>query len=159
MPEAIHRSESTVKCGSSRSMPGAWFKEKETLRVSGHHGKGLGMGEVHSSYGGDGDGCDRCGCPDEEACCQGFWNDNGVPPFWPLNRIFNPKNRCLNNNRQARMFGNLGFPFFDKVRATFITLLGIVWWPTSLSLPSTLHLVSMPRRKGKHSWARRSLSR
>jgi len=37
-----------------------------SLRVSGHHGKGLGLGEVNVSNGGEGNGCDRCGCLDEE---------------------------------------------------------------------------------------------
>jgi len=29
-------------------------------------GKGLGIGEVTDDATGEGDGCDRCGCPDEE---------------------------------------------------------------------------------------------
>ena len=44
--------------------------------VIGHkespRGYGLGLGEAYDSHG-EGDGCDRCGLPDEEKCCPGFW--------------------------------------------------------------------------------------
>ena len=109
-----------------------WFKEKQMLRVSGHHGRGLGIGEVQTSTGDD-DGCGECGCLQEEVCCPAFWNDNGVPPIWPLNKILNPKNQCLNNNKRARIFGNLGFPYFDRKRkplmgtALALTVLAIVF--------------------------------
>jgi hypothetical protein len=29
-------------------------------------GKGFGVGEIVTDTAGEGDGCDRCGCPDEE---------------------------------------------------------------------------------------------
>ena len=42
---------------------------------------GLGMGEAEE-VAGEGDGCDRCGCPDEEKCCPGFWSDRSIPPIF-----------------------------------------------------------------------------
>jgi len=86
----------------------------------GSTGRGLGVGEVKVDAAGEGDGCDRCGCPDEEKCCQGFWNDAGVPPIWPLSWIMDPKNKYLNDNKCARIFGNIGFGWFDKERKAFM---------------------------------------
>ena len=80
-----------------------------------NRGSGLGLGEAEDKLG-EGDGCDRCGCPDEEQCCPSFWSDNGVPPIWPLSWVFNPRNQYLNDNRIARIFGNFGFPYFDRER-------------------------------------------
>jgi len=89
-------------------------------RQSGLHGHGKGTGEVTVDQAGEGDGCDRCGCPDEELCCPGFWNDAGVPGIWPLSVIFDPRNPYLNDNSYMRMFGNLGFKFCDKERKAFM---------------------------------------
>mmetsp|Transcript_35136 Transcript_35136/g.45315 ORF Transcript_35136/g.45315 Transcript_35136/m.45315 type:complete len:475 (+) Transcript_35136:59-1483(+) len=89
-------------------------------RLSGVRGHGLGIGEIKYDYGEERNGCDRCGCPDEQKCCPGFWNDRGVPPIWPLSWIFNPRNKYLNDNRKARIFGNFGFKFFDKERKAFM---------------------------------------
>jgi len=59
--------ESENHIGSSSFRGGKAKKTRRvSLRVSGHHGKGLGLGEVNVSNGGEGDGCDRCGCLDEE---------------------------------------------------------------------------------------------
>ena len=85
--------------------------------------------EVH----GEGDGCDRCGCPDEEKCCPSFWNDRSVPPIWPLSWAFDPHNPYLNDNKCARSFGNIGFPFFDRERKAF---LGVALAVTVLSIVS-----------------------
>ena len=87
---------------------------------SGIHGHGMGTGEVTVDKAGEGDGCDRCGCPDEEMCCPGFWNDPGVPGIFPLSWAFDPKNKWLNDNHVARIFGNFGFKFFDKERKAFM---------------------------------------
>lgn len=83
--------------------------DAQDLRFSGIHGHGMGIGEIMVDEAGEGDGCDRCGCPDEELCCPSFWQDKGVPPIWPLSWVFDPKNKYLNDNKHARMFGNLGF--------------------------------------------------
>lgn len=103
----------------------------EEGRLEGRSGLGLGMGEIPSDEPGEGDGCDRCGLPDEEACCPSFWADRGVPPIWPLSWVFDPRNRYLNDNSYARVFGNVGFPHFDRERkacmgvALAVTLLAI----------------------------------
>ncbi len=90
-------------------------------RFSGVHGRGLGIGEVKFDVAGGGDGCDRCGFPDErvrpidniasfvyswvayvpkrQVCCPSFWNDPGVPPIWPLSWVFNKRNKYLNDNK------------------------------------------------------------
>jgi hypothetical protein len=31
--------------------------------------------------------------------------DRGVPPIWPLSWVFDPKNKLLNDNHGARIFG------------------------------------------------------
>jgi hypothetical protein len=36
---------------------------------SGLHGHGLGIGEIEYDYGDEPNGCDRCGCPDEQVSC------------------------------------------------------------------------------------------
>jgi hypothetical protein len=33
--------------------------------------------------------------------------DRGVPPIWPLSWVFDPKNKLLNDNHGARIFGEL----------------------------------------------------
>ena len=59
-------------------------------------------------------------------------SDRGVPPIWPLSWIFDPRNAYLNDNSYARVFGNVGFPHFDRERKAYmgvalaVTLLAIV---------------------------------
>jgi hypothetical protein len=79
----------------------------------------LGTGGVDDAPG-EMDGCDRCGCPDEEKCCPGFWSDPGVPDLPVLRWVFNPDNKYLNDNKYCRMFGNFGFKLCDKERKAFM---------------------------------------
>ncbi len=69
---------------------------------------------------GERDGCDRCGCPDEERCCPFFWNDPGIPDLPVLRWVFDPNNPYLNDNRYCRMFGNFGYKFCDRERKAFM---------------------------------------
>ena len=42
-------------------------------------------------------------------------NDDGVPPFFRFPACpLDPRNRCFNTSKFALMFGNLGFPYFDR---------------------------------------------
>jgi hypothetical protein len=71
---------------------------------------------------GEGDGCDRCfgkGC-DEELCCPSFWQDEGVPPIWPLSWVFSRMNPYLNDNDVAEVVGNCGFKSADRERKTLM---------------------------------------
>jgi len=67
---------------------------------------------------GEGDGCDRCfgkGC-DEEGCCPSFWQDEGVPPVWPLSWVFSRTNPYTNDNDYVEVLGNCGFKSADRER-------------------------------------------
>ena len=94
------------------------------------------MGEAVDVHG-EGDGCDRCGCPDEEKCCPSFWQDRSVPPIWPLSWAFDPYNKYLNDNRCARNFGNIGFPFYGT---THITLSKYFWSSPTHDKMNFIHL-------------------
>ena len=51
-----------------------------------------------------------------------------------LSWAFDPRNKWLNDNKYARIFGNIGFPFFDRERKAF---LGVALAVTILSIVVT----------------------
>ena len=55
--------------------------------------------------------------------------DNGIPDVCLEYTAcpFNPDNKCTNDNFVCHVFGNIGFPYFDRTRKVFM---GIAMWST-----------------------------
>ena len=113
----------------------------------------LGTGGV-VDIAGEGDGCDRCGCPDEELCYPSFWNDPGVPNLPVLRWVFNPDNQYLNDNKYCRMLGNFGFKFCDKERKAFMgTALACTAMAIVITAIGAFGVSTDPNILGLASWA------
>ena len=54
---------------------------RQSTAATGGAMAALGIGEIHHDGPGEGDGCDRCGFPDEEECCPAFCEVFKVMPM------------------------------------------------------------------------------
>jgi hypothetical protein len=104
---------------------------------------------------GEGDGCDRCfgqGC-DEEACCPIFWQDEGVPPIWPLSWVFKRDNKYLNDNGAAWAWGHCGLRGADRERKVLMgTALGFTVVSMCLTTFGCLGLSPDPKFAKIDAW-------
>lgn len=81
---------------------------------------------------------DCCNCQDHQGFVLPCWDetDNGVPDLC-MNSArcpFHPDNGCTNDNFICHIFGNVGFPYFDRRRKVFMAL---AMWSTLFAMVVT----------------------
>ena len=89
---------------------------------------------LKAATGGD-DKWDCCDCSNQEGFVLPCWDetDNGVPDVCMNSTTcpFHPDNGCTNDNFVCHIFGNVGFPYFDKKRKLWM---GLAMWSTLFAM-------------------------